>query len=602
MIAAQQKYGFDEPPMIVSYVHNLAYEFQFLAGVYEFKNEQCFFAKPRKPIYCRCFDSIEYRCSYKLSNMTLAKYAQTLGAKTQKLSGAEFDYQKIRYPWTELTDYEKQYCINDVVSLVDCISIELKKGGDDLHTIPLTSTGFVRRECKAALQDCRRWLIEPMMPNVEQYKLLRAAFRGGNTHAAALTGYVGAVLDDVVSYDMSSCYPAQQLTKKFPMKPFKWLPVPVKLEQVAHFIKSGYAVVAEYVFFDLELKNHKTPVPYLSLSKTNSSGFRCDNGRVISAERCETVLTEIDQQIVRKQYNYSKIAITKCMVAKKDYLPEKYLQVIRGYYRYKTTMKRQAAQNDDVAYLYMKTKNKLNGVYGMSAQDPIHANITFEGGKFYQSGYDNKKSVKALKTAPFPYQWGVYTTAYARAALQQGIDYAGDSVCYCDTDSIKTVRDVDYTTINAERQALAESRGAFADDSAGIRHYMGVYEPDGNYERFITQGAKRYAYESGGKIHIVVSGVTHVKNPQTGNEYCIEQLGDLSKFAPPMKWEKAGGTTAVYNDNDDFDYTDPETGLSVHVGRNVAIVNTTYEMKYEKDYGALLQELILYHDWKVKTE
>jgi len=78
--------------------------------------------------------------------------------------------------------------------------------------------------------------------------MLRAAFRGGNTHAAALAGRVGAILDGVVSYDMSSCYPAQQLTKKFPMKPFKFLRQPVKPERVAHFIKSGYAVVAEYVF------------------------------------------------------------------------------------------------------------------------------------------------------------------------------------------------------------------------------------------------------------------------------------------------------------------------------------------------------------------
>ena len=48
---------------------------------------------------------------------------------------------------------------------------------------------------------------------------------------------------------------------------------------------------------------------------------------------------------------------------------------------------------------------------------------------------------------------------------------------------------------------------------------------------------------------------------------------------------------AVYNDRAHFDYTDPETGKTVHIGKNVAIVPTTYEMSYSDDYDKLLRGL-----------
>ena len=62
-------------------------------------------------------------------------------------------------------------------------------------------------------------------------------------------------------------------------------------------------------------------------------------------------------------------------------------------------------------YLYTKSKNMLNSVYGMSATDPIHQEILYMGGDYKRSSYDTmtKDEIdKALKSAPFPYQWGVY--------------------------------------------------------------------------------------------------------------------------------------------------------------------------------------------------
>ena len=152
-----------------------------------------------------------------------------------------------------------------------------------------------------------------------------------------------------------------------------------------------------------------------------------------------------------------------------------------------------------------------------------------------------------------------------------------------------------------ERKAIQAK--AYADDMKGRRHYIGLFEPDAYYKRFITQGAKRYAYENAaGHIGVTVSGVTKKRNEKTGEYFAVEELKCLENFKVGMLWTLAGGTMAVYNDNDDFDYTDPVTGNVVHITKNVAIVPTTYRMTYAKDYELLLKEIKLYGEYKSERE
>lgn len=613
----------EQPPLLVGFVHNLAYEWQFLAGVYHFAPSDTFFAKARKPIYCRLFDSIELRCSYRHSNMTLEKFAERMGTTVRKESGAEYNYSKMRYPWTELSDGEMRYIIADVVALVEAIENEMERDGDNLRTIPLTSTGYVRRDCKKAISHLRNYVIKPMLPDVETYKMLRKAFRGGNTHANMR--YVGEIQKDVESVDMVSCYPAQQLTKDFPMERFKMLASPT-VERVLKFIARGYAVVATWQFWGLQVKPCGEPCPYISLAKTDSLDFECDNGRVLSARFSQMTITELDLNIILDTYSFDRINVTEAIVAKKAPLPAEYRAVIMQYYQYKTANKARAEEDEGVAYRYMKIKNMLNGIYGMSAQDPIHQRVEFvdenfvtdkkcqrvakhadiggESFEFHESDYNSEEAVQDLARAAFPYQWGVYTTAYARAALQEGIMLAGEKLVYVDTDSVKTLGHVDFTALNVSRETMANKQGATAEDERGVSHPVGVFEVDAVYTEFITQGAKRYAYIKEKKgipvMGVTVSGVTQKKNPDTGIPYCVEELQSLKNFKPKMLWVKAGGTTAVYNDGDSFDMQ--IDGHSLHIGRNVSIVDTTYQMSHPRDYAQMLQRLVLYGDWKKKHE
>lgn len=608
-------------PLLIVWVHNLSYEFQYLSGIYPFQNEECFFRDVRQPIYCRMLNCIEFRCSYIQTNMSLKHLTKQLGVK-EKLSGQTYDYNKIRFPWTPLSDYELEYCITDVQSLVECMGIKMKNDGDNLQTIPLTSTGYVRRDCREALKPL--YLdIKELLPTEPEYRLLRKAFRGGNTHAARK--WSGKIVDNVYSYDMSSCYPAQQLTKKFPMTKWKWLDDNLDLKRIKKFIDLGYAVVGTYRFTKLRLRT-RTTIPYLSLAKTDSYHFRLDNGRILESQITETTLTEIDLKIVLKQYTFDTMECLTAMVSQKKYLPEEYRKVIRKYYENKTKLK--GAQDPEQEYLYQKSKEKLNGIYGMSAQDPIHAEILYNGGEYKRSDYSTIDVEKVLHRAKFSYAWGVYTTSLARAALQEAIDIAGDKMLYCDTDSVKTIGPVDLSRLNEKRQNMAVDNKAFADDKKGNRHYMGVFELDGVYRRFITCGAKRYAYETercryadtckNGKmcgLHITVSGVSKAINEKTGFAFAVEEMGclenfkpgyyeddDIEKYVPGMIWKTAAGTMAIYNDEDYFTFRDPYTGNEVLITKNVSLVPTTYEMSYEKDYRRLLDEIALYGEYLKESE
>ena len=592
-------------PMMVCWIHNAAFEFSYISGLYPFTDEECFFRDARKPIYFRMFDAFEFRCSYIQTNLSLAALTKQTGVK-MKLSGQKFDYNKVRYPWTVLTEYEEEYTTTDVESLVQAMKYRVSRGGDTLLTVPLTSTGYVRRECKASLKD-RYLQINELKPYKGEngkriYRLLRACFRGGNTHANRY--HVGKICEDVYSYDIASSYPTQQLTKKFPMKPFKWLDGDMSTERIFMFIGLGYAVVGEYHFTGIKLKNEHEPIPYISLARCEAVNFEVDNGRILKADYVEISLTEIDLEIILDTYTFEKVEIVSCMVAQKDYLPPEYRAVIQDYYNKKTALK--GDDTEDGKYIYMKSKNMLNSVYGMSATDPIHQEIKYNGGDYTRSGYDTMSAEeieKALKGAAFPYQWGVYTTAYARQQLQNAIKLCGDRIIYCDTDSVKTLGDVPIHLLNDNLRKRAEMVGAFADDMNGERHYIGVFESDGHYQKFITQGAKRYAYiDDRGKMGVTVAGVSKAVNEETGKTFAVEELKDLKRFKPGMKWVKAGGTQAVYNDADDFDYTDQETGNVVHISKNVSIIPSTYIMTHSRDYALLLRDIQLYTEFRKERE
>lgn len=196
----------DPKLQLVSYVFNLSYEFQFLKGIWEFDDPAQVFVMDRRKILRAQMGKIDFRCAYIHSNMSLDVFCKKMGCTLKKQTGS-LDYRVKRYPWTELTEQELRYCIYDVAALVEAIEREMALDGDNLETIPLTSTGYVRRDAKTAIRSERGWWykLRPIQPDLNLFEALREAFRGGQTHCNRF--YQGCILEDVKSVDRSSSYP-----------------------------------------------------------------------------------------------------------------------------------------------------------------------------------------------------------------------------------------------------------------------------------------------------------------------------------------------------------------------------------------------------------
>lgn len=597
---------------IVIFVHNLSFEFQFLRGQYRFSAEEVFATGPRKVLKCDMLEHLEFRCSYLHSNMSLDAYLRQMRVEDQKQSGKKFDYEKKRYPWTPLSDFEMLYCINDVRGLVEAVTTEMHKDGDNLYSFPLTSTGYVRRDVKKAMRELSRGYVPGMLPDWETFCLLREAFRGGNTHANRYCA--GYVLNEVRSADESSAYPSAQCNNRFPVSRFRHETKDVSIDRLMWLVEHGYAVLARVAFWGISLRLNEWGCPYLPTDKCrNIVDAAVDNGRILAAGYCETTVTDIDLKIILSEYSANVIDVTAIDYARYGWLPDPLIDVIERYYRLKTELK--GSENPDDIYMYAKGKAKLNSVYGMSATSPIRVPLLFDDEapeSFTQdwSQWGPELLEESNRKAFFPYQWGIWTTAIARFRLEQGIrlahgmsaDLSDDRIynrdsmfVYCDTDSVKYIGDIDFESYNKERILDAEASLAFADDRKGNRHYMGVFEDDGEYIRFATRGAKKYAYTEKNKVgyvklHITIAGV----NKKEGAKE-LAKAGGLRAFLRPTFIFSAGETEAAYVDHiREFTYIE---GHRLRLAPCVTIRPSFKTLSDTDDYTELLKNPDAFRDF-----
>ena len=574
---------------LMVYVHNLSYEFSFIKGVYGFTPEEVFCIQPRKVLKCEMMDHIEFRCSYLLTNMNLATFTKKMGVK-EKLSGDEYDYRKQRYPWTELTDQELEYCITDVESLVKALKVYFTIEHDSFYTIPLTSTGFVRRECKEAMRHFNRGELKNMLPDFEIYTLLKQAFRGGNTHANRY--YAEEILENVSSYDRVSSYPDVMINELFPMS--AWIREDdIDIERACRKIfKQKRACLLRVSFKNIRLRDPMDGCPYIPKHKCrNLSHHYNDNGRILWADFLEISLTDIDFKIILQQYKFDAAAIHDFYHCRYGRLPKALRDVIGKYYQDKTELKGIKEQE----LFYMLSKAKLNSIYGMSVQDICKRNILYENDqfKFDDELSDQELYDKTIQKAFICYAWGVWTTARAREQLQIAINMTGDNFVYCDTDSVKFIDDgtVSFDKYNKSRKQDSIKNGGVATDKAGKQYYLGLYDYEGTYKQFITMGAKKYAYEDpAGQLHITVAGCGKSKGAKE-----LAARGGLEAFKEGFTFYEAGGTESIYND-----IRDPVKviidGNSLLITSNVLIKESTYTLGVTGEYKRILSHPAIWLD------
>lgn len=568
---------------LIIYVHNLSYEFQFLRGVYPFRKEEVFAVKSRKVLKATMHDHFELRDSYLLTNSSLDKFTRDMNAPHAKVDKELFDYTVIRTPSTPITGVELEYCVNDVLGLVEAVDIKMAMDDDNLYSIPLTQTGYVRRDMKKALRPEVRDL-RKIMPELSAYKLLRQAFQGGNCHANRY--YAGDVLTGVRSFDRSSSYPDVLVHCEFPMTPFR--PVAdLSPDNIIHLIDDRHQALVMRVAFDgLRLADPLCPVPYLSKSKCRSiSGGRFDNGRILEALHLETTITDIDLKIILSVYEFDGMEVLECERSGYAPLPKAFRDLVIHYYRRKTELKGVAGEEAD----YMRSKERINSLYGMTAQDPVKASVSFTSAE----GYSLELPIVEIelddyrKSATLPYQWGVWCTAWARYRLQEGLDCAGHGVVYTDTDSVKFIDSADFDEFNAARIRDCLKSGGWAVDPKGVTHYMGVFEEEtapGGLAEFKTLGAKKYAYRErpGDPLVCTISGV-----PKKAGSAELDRLGGMAAFEVGTVLYD-GQLGVVYNDEDYGLHT--VNGETIRITANACLLPDSYTIGITDEYSRLLTD------------
>ena len=565
--------------VLVVWVHNLSFEFQFLSGVFSVSDEQVFATKKRKVLRLD-IGGIEYRDSYLLTNMSLDAFTHKMGVAHGKLAGV-LDYKKLRFPWTPVDDLELAYGVNDVRGLVEAISAVMELYGDDLYTIPMTSTGYVRRDVKRSMYPIINRVVKPLLPGPDLYKLLIDAFWGGDTHANRY--YVGQKLENVRSADKSSAYPGAQCCDLFPMSPFRREdPSPDRLRVL---LRRRRAVVCRIVLYNVRQRYTWWGFPYIPRAKCSivEHGMY-DNGRILSCDACVLACTDVDLQIIAKEYIFEGIKVLELYSASYGRLPKPFVDVVEKYFNIKTTLKGVEGQE----LYYMIGKNKLNSCYGMTAQRPVRDDVVYTGSTFETVPVTDKdlpaKLEEAYKSAFLPYQWAVWTTANVRSSLKDAQWLCGERGVYCDTDCVKYLGDVDFSEINRRQRARAKATGGVATDPAGVQHYLGVFEQERGYAEFMTWGAKKYAvtYEKGGPIEITIAGVNKRKG---GPE--LDAAGGFKAFRPGFVFRDAGGTDLIYNDDPDCDPLMID-GHRLDITRNVVLLDGEYTLGITMEYAALI--------------
>ena len=529
---------------LIIYVHNLAYEFQWMRGWFNFT--EVFATKERRPIHATLPNGIEFKCSYILSNYALSYIGEKLLKRyqVQKDVGA-LDYSLIRHSKTALTDTEIWYSAHDVQVVCSYIQEKIEDEGG-IDNIPLTNTGYVRRYCREFCfyqQETDPKLARKVsakyherMKSLEiqsqmEYDQLHQAFSGGFTHAGPT--WSGVTLLNVGSADEASAYPASMVLDKFPMGTGIFVGN-ITEHQLDVLISKGNCVL-----FTVLLKN-VTPKfiyeNYISISKCirHSDNIVVNNGRVSSADFLQITITEQDWDIIKRCYDFDPPEIYSARYYPADYLPRPFIMSILHLFANKTSLKDVEGKETE----YMVSKNMINSAYGMSVTNIIRDIFEYSNTSGWNTeGADTEEQLLKYNTNHnrfLFYAWGVWVTAHARHHLWDAIFEFGEDFVYADTDSIKGLNFEKHKNffirynLHIQAKIIRMCNVMHIDKSLcmpktkdGKTKVIGVFEMEESYKTFKTIGAKRYMYEyENGELLFTVSGVNkYIGMPYLLHEY-----------------------------------------------------------------------------------
>lgn len=651
------------------YVHNLSYDYSYIGDWLRdafgcmYRSGECsqtmLAIAPHSLII---YESAGFRflCSFKLTHKSLAQWGKDMNTPHRKLVGT-VDYDKINYQDSPLSFTDWKYMFYDVIVLDECLRTQLRIYNDDLLTVPLTVTGYVRRAVKNEYlkNKFNRYGFLDRRLNYDFYSMCKEEFSGGlthgNRHYAGRTIRVGDIINGrrvkaIGHNDFRSHYPSQQRAYEFPIsKPILYYDSeiakkkgikPLTMKQVLQITKTKCVLVRMRVSY-AELKDSAISIPYLQFSHCTNGGFSAsdmlvDNGRVIkcgtySADRkydksFTIVCNEDDLKILMLQYKMCAI-IEKVVTFRKGKLPKYLIDSIDNFFKGKTDYKDQVKALEELKVSgadprfieactnLMIAKGMLNGIYGMSATDPVRESYVEDyeqldaKERWSYVGLSDEDKEETLDnyysdfTHFMDFQFGCWTTSHARLELIKFCIIVGwDAVLYGDTDSIYYIIFEDSNVeekINAENKRLmerAESIGAFIVSDKGKKvHYDQFEREKEDIVSFRFLHAKCYAYEvikyrkdgkplldcEGNKqfeLKCVIAGVKRFGTDENGKTISREsELGSIDNLAPSFVFKACGGMTKKYVYS--MPHIEYVNGHALEVASSCILMKTTKTLK-----------------------
>lgn len=386
------------------------------------------------------------------------------------MSKGDFDYEMYRPMGYKPTPEEWDYVYRDVLIVAQALKEKIDSG---LDRMTLSSDAYTDFQ-----SDYTPRYFEYFFPNLtlEEWEYLRKAYRGGWVYANER--HKGKVLENVLSFDVNSLYPASMYKTLLPVgkpryfigkyKPHKTFPLYVQKIVASFKLKDGYLPT----------------IQTSSLGRMNRDLFLTDT----EDDEVELSFTNLDLEIfLRHHHVYSIKYIDGYMFKGSDMQFTTYIDKWAKVKENETGGKRQMA------------KDMLNSLYGKFGTSPKRRDkkprlekgvLKFENGEVETSRY--------LKYIPV----AIFTTAYARVTEIGASQKLYDYHVYSDTDSIKV-----------HNITLEEVAKVLDIDSKKI----GKWKYEARYEKFKMLKAKHYSYIMGDEfitkeedrgLKITASGIT----------------------------------------------------------------------------------------------
>lgn len=598
-----------ENRLLYIYVHNLSYEFQFIRKFFDW--DKVFALKKRKVLYAQFLPwGIEFRCSYLLANAGLQHVGRKLLTRypVEKMVG-DLDYSLIRHSLTPLTDKELKYCINDVLVVMSFIQEKIEHDGG-IDKIPLTNTGYVRNFCrqqcmsdKHASQKYHACMRSLTIDSEEEYDQNKRAFMGGFTHTGIL--HANKILMNVGSADLTSSYPAEICGSYFPITHARYI------GSVADELAFKKYLDTYCCIFDVHFENLMPIVEYesyLSVSRCITENATVNNGRIVSASKCVTTLTELDFDIVNKMYTWDSMTISNLRIYDRGYLPKSLILAVLSLYGNKTKLK--GVPEEIVEY--MRSKNMVNASFGMMVTDIIRPEISInEEDEWVEEEVFKEKQLNGYNknfNRFLYYTWGVYVTAHARHNLFEAIMEFADDYVYADTDSIKGINFDKHINFFKAYNFKNKMRMEKMCSTLGIPYSMvapktitgeekllGDWDIEESYKYFKACGAKRYMYvHEDGKLSLTVAGLNkYAAVPYLLEKYDNDIMAIMDSFEDGFTVPKGytGKQTLTYIDNDMHGILEDYLGVEAEYYQpsGIHMEAQSFSMSQTEDYIKLLQ-------------